>query len=34
MNNYSIDPILIPVPESFESSRLQIRAARWGTALL
>ncbi|WP_405107243.1 GNAT family N-acetyltransferase [Paenibacillus sp. FSL K6-1217] len=30
MNNYSIDPILIPVPESFESSRLHIRAARWG----
>lgn len=30
MNNYSIDPILIPVPESFESSRLLIRSAAWG----
>ncbi|WP_342476919.1 GNAT family N-acetyltransferase [Paenibacillus sp. FSL H7-0350] len=30
MKNYSMDPILIPVPESFESSRLQIRSVAWG----
>lgn len=30
MDNYSMDPILIPVPESFESSRLQIRSVLWG----
>jgi RimJ/RimL family protein N-acetyltransferase len=27
---HPIDPILISMPESFESSRLQIRAALWG----